>query len=286
MDDTPVALWITDNASDATPKARLFMSEFCTLRVAHKFADQLDALIGSTDWYAIFIAIDYLSIDDLRLISHVQTRHRCPRVALITARPSTDLSIWAMQNGIRQMGLKSMGRTDARQLAQAMAQGTELEGATHAPADAKRAEMPLESRLQARQLSTQKLHAVKMRFEKQYQDGISGVEGAQLLRCSESYFSRQFAAEFGEHFARYKMRYRIERAQELLSIPSVSIADVASVVGFTDPSYFSRVFRDLTGMTPTQYREQAQANGAGDPPPDVVVADATSHALGATGTRA
>jgi DNA-binding NarL/FixJ family response regulator len=188
VDNTPVALWITDNASDAAPKARVLMSEFCTLRVVNKFDHQLDTLIGSTDWYAVFIAIDHLSIDDLRLISRIHARHRRQRVTLITNRPSTDLSIWALQNGIRHMGMKGMGRQEAQQLAYAIRTGNGASDDTRDPTAAEPHELPLESRLQARQLSTQKLHAVKMRFDKQYQTASQGSRAPNCYGAPRAIF--------------------------------------------------------------------------------------------------
>jgi two-component system, response regulator YesN len=185
------------------------------------------------------------------------------------------------------MALKSLGRSEAQRLS--MALRTDTADAPDTPGadnDFPSRALPLESRLHARELSSKKLHDLKMRFERQLQEGFSGVDGAQALHCSESYFSRQFSAEFGEHFSRYKMRYRIERAQELLSIPSVAIADVASVVGFTDPSYFSRVFRDFTGMTPSQYRDRDRLPSQPAPSQDVAPWDEGPARHGPTGTTA
>ena len=49
------------------------------------------------------------------------------------------------------------------------------------------------------------------------------------------------------------------RAKELLADPFRSSAEVASMVGYEDASYFARAFKKRTGMTPTQYRRQNKA---------------------------
>ena len=50
---------------------------------------------------------------------------------------------------------------------------------------------------------------------------------------------------------------RIERAKELLlANPSCKIKDIALSVGYNDPLYFSKVFKNLTGVSPKQYAEQ------------------------------
>ena len=50
---------------------------------------------------------------------------------------------------------------------------------------------------------------------------------------------------------------RINAAKELLTDPFRSAAEVASMVGYEDSSYFARTFKKRTGMTPTQYRREA-----------------------------
>ena len=56
----------------------------------------------------------------------------------------------------------------------------------------------------------------------------------------------------------------LSRRAVLLADPLRSTAEVASMVGYDDSSYFARAFKKRTGMTPTQYRRQA-GRGAGVP---------------------
>ncbi|MGD9049822.1 MAG: helix-turn-helix transcriptional regulator [Anaerolineae bacterium] len=53
-------------------------------------------------------------------------------------------------------------------------------------------------------------------------------------------------------------RYRILQAKERLRDSSEDIGMVARQVGFKDPAYFSRVFRKVTGQSPTEYRQQPE----------------------------
>ena len=53
-----------------------------------------------------------------------------------------------------------------------------------------------------------------------------------------------------------------EEGKELLADPFRSSAEVASMVGYEDASYFARAFKKRTGMTPTQYRRQAGKKSA------------------------
>lgn len=69
-----------------------------------------------------------------------------------------------------------------------------------------------------------------------------------------SYFSALFKQSTGSSFKEYLNMVRIEESKRLLANTDFSIIDIAVAVGFEDQSYFSKVFRKYTGMTPKQFR--------------------------------
>lgn len=77
---------------------------------------------------------------------------------------------------------------------------------------------------------------------------------ASLANMNSAYFSRLFKQEVGMGFAQYLTEYRIGKARELLRMKDLRIADVAEQTGYEDENYFSKVFKRLTGVSPTQYR--------------------------------
>lgn len=50
------------------------------------------------------------------------------------------------------------------------------------------------------------------------------------------------------------LKIRIDRAKELLDFTDKSIADIAESSGFQDQNYFARIFKKITGVSPSQYR--------------------------------
>ena len=68
-----------------------------------------------------------------------------------------------------------------------------------------------------------------------------------------------FSQETGCTFKEYLTEIRIRRAKELLRTTPLRSADIAYEVGYNDPHYFSYVFRKNTGLTPSEFRQQAQA---------------------------
>ena len=60
----------------------------------------------------------------------------------------------------------------------------------------------------------------------------------------------------GETLFSYINRIRVEKAKTLILDDSISIADVGGMCGFNDQSYFTKVFKSQTGVSPKKYRER------------------------------
>jgi AraC family transcriptional regulator len=79
-------------------------------------------------------------------------------------------------------------------------------------------------------------------------------ELAGLLQMSQAHFIRAFRHTLGCTPHQYLIQCRIEQAKVLLTTPWVSISAVAAQVGFQTHSHFTMLFRKLTGVSPTAYR--------------------------------
>lgn len=77
---------------------------------------------------------------------------------------------------------------------------------------------------------------------------------ASEVSMSNSRFSTVFAQETGYTFTEYLAMLRISKAQELLKATDLRSSKIAQLVGYTDPHYFSYLFKKRTGMTPSEYR--------------------------------
>lgn len=99
-------------------------------------------------------------------------------------------------------------------------------------------------------------------LQRNYSQPIGVEEAARQAGVSRSYLYRAFQAEFGCPPSVYLIRYRLQRAKQLLRHSALPVEAVAASVGFADPFYFSRAFRRETGMSPTAYRNQAAGGAA------------------------
>ena len=79
---------------------------------------------------------------------------------------------------------------------------------------------------------------------------------SKAVNTSSFYFCKMFKRATGLHFTQYLARVRIEKAKNLLLNPNLRISEIAFEVGFQSLTHFNRVFKRLTGQSPTEYRNQ------------------------------
>jgi AraC-like DNA-binding protein/ligand-binding sensor protein len=89
-----------------------------------------------------------------------------------------------------------------------------------------------------------------------YTHKISLQEIAAASGLSAPYFSTIFKEERGENLSVYLNRLRIEKATAMLTETESTLKEIAESCGFEDQSWFSKIFKIYTGMTPGKYREK------------------------------
>ena len=87
-----------------------------------------------------------------------------------------------------------------------------------------------------------------------FPEPITLEEVAGHVHLNPSYFSSTFKQACGSSFKEYLNMVRIEESKRLLANTDYSLINIAIATGFEDQSYFSKVFKKHTGMTPKQYR--------------------------------
>ena len=95
-------------------------------------------------------------------------------------------------------------------------------------------------------------------IEKSYYSRITISDIAKNFHISRNYLYTLFKQEYGISPQDYLISYRVEMAKKLLknSRTQLSINEVATSTGFDNPLYFSRLFRNRTGMSPSEYRKK------------------------------
>jgi AraC-like DNA-binding protein len=91
-------------------------------------------------------------------------------------------------------------------------------------------------------------------IHERYGEPISRADLARHVAITERYLTHCFREEVGITPMTYLNRYRVKRAKILLEQGKLSITEVAMTVGFSDSSYFNRVFRQEVGIAPGAYQ--------------------------------
>ncbi|ASR47392.1 response regulator [Paenibacillus kribbensis] len=87
-------------------------------------------------------------------------------------------------------------------------------------------------------------------------DDVTLAKVGESIHVSPGYLSRIFLKEIGENFSDYIIRNKMEIAQKMLRETSRKVYEIAADLGYSNPYYFSKLFKDRTGLTPLEYRNQ------------------------------
>ena len=107
------------------------------------------------------------------------------------------------------------------------------------------------------QLGNKPVRAIREMVDARYMEQISLNDAARLVDLHPVYLSVLFKKETGVNFKDYVIKVRMENAKELLR-EGRTINQVAEMVGYQDPKYFSRLFARVVGVAPAQYKKLYQ----------------------------
>ncbi|WP_151736071.1 response regulator transcription factor [Paenibacillus tengchongensis] len=100
------------------------------------------------------------------------------------------------------------------------------------------------------------IERVRRLIEERYADNLTAADIAGGVFLSPTYVRLLFKQETGETLFEYLTKVRIDKAKQLLRDPQHKFYEVCYAVGYTDPSHFSKLFKKMTGSTPSAYRER------------------------------
>jgi YesN/AraC family two-component response regulator len=92
-------------------------------------------------------------------------------------------------------------------------------------------------------------------IEMNFSEDISMEEMAGKLHVHPSHLMRVFKKEKGITISHYRNLKRIKEAKELILFSNLSMTDIAIMVGFSNPQYFSRFFKEIEGITPVEFKK-------------------------------
>ena len=104
-------------------------------------------------------------------------------------------------------------------------------------------------------LGSARLRRIKELVHAKMEDDLSLDEMAKSVGLSTAHFARMFRKSTGATPHQFVLRQRLERAKAMLRAPDARVLDVAVACGFKTQQHFAQVFRDVWGVSPTEYRQ-------------------------------
>jgi len=106
-----------------------------------------------------------------------------------------------------------------------------------------------------------KIEHVKDFLERNYDKRVTLREAAELVFLSPKYLSRLFKQKTGAGFNQYRLDKKMKRAKRILAETGLTVNEISYRLGYQNMESFIRMFKKSVGMTPTEYRESAEAEG-------------------------
>ena len=225
----------------------------------HRYAGltSLDAEIETIRPNVVCFEFDFPTKVGLKLLQRTKQTHTRIPLLMLTVQHSESLAVWAFRSKVWDYLVKPVARPEIERCIvglHEMLQMQALQKETRTVASIK-ALIPEENRANGIRgnVSLQLAFAIE-HVEKNFRDKVSSGEVAAQCGLTPFQFSRMFKETYGLTFQEYVLRYRIREACRLLKNPTAEIADIASLTGFNDPSYFGKIFRRYMSCSPSQYQ--------------------------------
>jgi len=126
------------------------------------------------------------------------------------------------------------------------------------------AERSMECAVEIQNLKSQSENPIIKKARIYIEEHLADLQGleplAQILNVSPFYLSKLFKEETGETFINYLTSMRLEKAKKMLKDGSMIIKEITADVGYNDQNYFSKLFKQRFGVSPTEYRAKATSN--------------------------
>ena len=106
--------------------------------------------------------------------------------------------------------------------------------------------------------SSKECAVVRRYIENHFKENLTLDDLAAVAHVSKYYLSHAFSREYGTSPINYLLTCRIQESKYLLSETSLSLSQIAGMLGFSSPSYFSQSFRRIQGLSPMTYRSQVR----------------------------
>jgi YesN/AraC family two-component response regulator len=196
--------------------------------------------------------------EQLHLLQSVKRFHPSVPILMITSTHSEDLAVWAFRARVWNYLVKPVPLRELKSNLEHLANVSRRREGVGRQIERPGAMLPQASSEQAHGHSEKAvMQRIIENLRRDHTTRLSISELAHECGMSRFSFSRLFRSSFGCSCREYVMRLRIETACKMLELPHPSVTHVAFTAGFTDASYFARMFRRHMRKSPIEYAQVA-----------------------------
>jgi AraC-like DNA-binding protein/CheY-like chemotaxis protein len=203
-----------------------------------------------------FFDFDFPTRQGLNLLRETKRGFPSLPLVMLTTQHSEALAVWAFRSRVWDYIVKPLSRVDTDRCTASLAEMLSMRDLRATPRSAAipGAVIPEEHRLSGAQRQDPATLAPAMSYvEQSYRGKVTSAKAAALCGLSAFQFSRTFKETYGITFQEYLLRFRVREACRLLRNPAAQVVDVAHLAGFNDTSYFCKIFKRYTSMSPSRF---------------------------------
>lgn len=211
------------------------------------------------------ICMHYDRPDTLSLGLILEVKRSVPSIpiTMLTLQHSEELAVWAFRSGVWDYLALPLQPSERQRYLKALRALCQLRSAHELPKPKQQltriSELPESVRLTSDHQKQRPLQDAIHYIELHFKEHIEQQALAKRCGMTPFRFSRLFKQTYGVGFVEFIQRKRMEKAEELLSNSEMPITSIAYAVGFQDPSYFARSFKQYFGCCPSDYRQSIAA---------------------------
>lgn len=249
-------LWIDLTSAQTAEQCIQQFLPHCHIDLAYGL-DELPLAGNSPLPDMLCLQFDRPDSNGLNLLLEIKKRIPSVPITMLTVQHSEELAVWAFRSGIWEYLVLPLSNAERQRYLKSL---RDLRDMRERPADNQRQramrteQLPDCVRLNREHYLQQPLYAAIAHIDSHFCERIDETDMATLCAMSAVRFSRLFKQYCGIGFQEYVMRKRMQAAEELLFNSDIPVSSVAYKVGFKDPSYFSRAFRQHFGRSPSACR--------------------------------
>jgi YesN/AraC family two-component response regulator len=230
---------------------RLCQVEVCTPRNAV-------AAIGQAQPNVIVFEFEDPDATQLQLLQTVKRLHPSVPILMITAAHGEELAVWAFRSRVWNYLVMPVPLRELKSNLQQLAKIVERRDTSPGrQIERPGTMMPVTSISAGNHSEKAAMQRIIEHVRSEHTSRVRVTKLARECGMSRYSFSRLFRSSFGCSCREYVMRLRIETACRMLESPHESVTQVAIAAGFTDASYFARMFRKHMRKSPIEYAKTA-----------------------------